>query len=256
MAIAGATVEIASPRGDFVLDDSDEPVLLVSAGIGATPVLSMLADLVAAGSTRAVWWIHVAHDEDHHVFATEAHDLVGRLANGHERTFLTATEPRPDAKALGALGLPSTASAYLCGPDSFMADVRSALVSLGLVPNAIHSEIFGARSAINPGIVASDHPEPHQPPGSPGSGPLITFARSGLGVRWAPGTPGQATILELAEACDVPTRWSCRIGVCHTCSTAVLAGHPTYVTEPLELPAADEVLICCAAPDDDLVLDL
>jgi ferredoxin-NADP reductase/MOSC domain-containing protein YiiM len=250
---AGGTLDIASPRGEFVLDDGDRPVLLVSAGIGATPVLAMLAELVAAASTRAVWWIHVAHDEDHHVFATEAHDLIGRLADGHERTFRTATEPRPDASSLGVLGIPSNASAYLCGPGEFMTEMTAALISLGLAPNGIHSEIFGARSAINPGVVATDHPDPHPPPGPPGDGPLVTFARSGLGVHWP---SDQRTVLELAEACDVPTRWSCRTGVCHTCSTAVLSGDATYVTEPLELPSAGEVLICCAAPADDLVLDL
>lgn len=252
-AAVGGTFDIASPRGDFVLDDGDGPVLLVSAGIGATPVLAMLAELVAAASTRAVWWIHVAHDEDHHVFAAEAHDLIGRLADGHERTFRTAAEPRPDAGSLGALGIPPSASAYLCGPDAFMTEMTAALISLGLAPDAIHSEIFGARSAINPGVVATDHPDPHQPPGPPGDGPLVTFARSGLGVHWP---SDQRTILELAEACDVPTRWSCRTGVCHTCSTSVLSGDATYVTEPLELPPAGEVLICCAAPADDLVLDL
>jgi ferredoxin-NADP reductase/MOSC domain-containing protein YiiM len=250
---AGGTLDIASPRGEFVLDDGDGPVLLVSAGIGATPVLAMLAELAAAASPRAVWWIHVARDEDHHVFAAEAHDLIGRLADGHEHTFHTATEPRPDASSLGALGLPSNASAYLCGPGVFMTEMTAALVSLGLAPNSIHSEIFGARSAINPGVVATDHPDPHQPPGPPGDGSLVTFARSGLGVHWP---SEQRTILELAEACDVPTRWSCRTGVCHTCSTAVLSGDATYVTEPLELPPAGEVLICCAAPADDLVLDL
>ncbi|CAN5424053.1 MOSC and FAD-binding oxidoreductase domain-containing protein [soil metagenome] len=250
----GATLEIASPRGEFVLTGGDGPVVLVSAGIGITPVLAMLADLVAAGSSRQVWWIHVTRDAEHQAFATEAHDLIARLVNGHERIFFTATGARPDTKAFGAVRFPASAQAYVCGPDAFMADVRATLVSLGLASDAIHTEIFGARTAINPGVVATDHPDPHQPPGPPGDGPLLTFARSGLGVPWS---SGQRTILELAEACDVPTRWSCRTGVCHTCSTAVLSGRATYVTPPLDLPPDGEVLICCAAPDDeDVVLDL
>jgi ferredoxin-NADP reductase/MOSC domain-containing protein YiiM len=138
-AVAGSTLEIASPRGEFVLDDGQGPVLLVSAGIGVTPVLAMLAELAAARSARGVWWIHVARDEEHHPFAAEAHDLIGRLVNGHECTFHTATGPRPDAAALGALGVPATASAYVCGPDAFMADIRTALVSLGLAPGAVHT---------------------------------------------------------------------------------------------------------------------
>ncbi|MET0705146.1 MAG: MOSC and FAD-binding oxidoreductase domain-containing protein [Mycobacterium sp.] len=251
---SGTTLEIASPRGEFVLTAADTPVVLVSAGIGITPVLAMLADLVATGSTRQVWWIHVARDAEHQPFATEAHDLITRLAGGHERVFYTATGARPDANAFAAVGFPQTAQAYVCGPDAFMADVRAALVSLGLADEAIHTEIFGARTAINPGVVATDHPDPHPPPGPPGDGPLITFARSGLGVPWG---AGQRTILELAEACDVPTRWSCRTGVCHTCSTAVLSGRARYVTPPLDPTPDSEVLICCAVPaDDDLVLDL
>ena len=249
----GATLEIASPRGEFVLETGEEPVLLISAGIGVTPVLAMLADLAAADSTRAVWWIQVARDDEHRALGTEAHDLIARLTNGHEHSFCTATGPRPDANALAALGVPMTASAYICGPDAFMADMQAALVAIGVAPGAIHTEIFGARTAINPGVVATDHPAPHQPPGPPGTGPLLTFARSGLAVPWS---ADQRTILELAEACDVPTRWSCRTGVCHTCSTSVLSGHPTYVTPPLDPPPATEVLICCAAPTDDLVLDL
>jgi ferredoxin len=81
----------------------------------------------------------------------------------------------------------------------------------------------------------------------------VTFARSGLTAAWS---DSFGSVLELAEACDVPTQWSCRTGVCHTCVTSVLSGETAYVTTPLELPGPDEVLICSSRPTDDLVLDL
>lgn len=235
----GSPVEIASPRGEFVLTISDEPVLLAS-----------------VSSPREVWWIHIARDQAHVVFAAEATDLLGRLEHGHHRIFLTATEGRPDASALRSLGLPPTASAYVCGPEGFMSEMRAALLTLGSAAGSIHSEAFGARGAINPGVVATAHrahPAPHPPPGPPGDGPQVTFARSGLSVPWS---ASPRTLLDFAESCAVPTQWSCRTGVCHTCSTAVLSGHADYVTAPLDPPPADQLLICCAVPAQDLVLDL
>ena len=134
-----------------------------------------------------------------------------------------------------------------------MDDVVAALAGAGLDPARIRTERFGSRSAINPGVVAVDAPPPHQPPGPSGTGPAVTFARSGLTAGWA---DGYDSVLELAEACDVPTQWSCRTGVCHTCVTAVLSGAAAYGTPPLEPPGDDELLICSARPTTDLVLDL
>ena len=255
-------LDVAAPRGEFVLDDGDGPVLLISAGIGVTPVMAMLHQLVARQSKREVWWIHTARDQAQHAFASEAHELLGQLANTHECVFYTAPDAavtasirrgRLDAAAIAGLGLPADATAYLCGPDSFMTDTRAALLEAGLRSGRVFIEQFGSRSAINPGLVGQDLPEPHQPPGEPGTGPQITFARSGLTVRWP---TDQRSLLDLAESCDVPTRWACRTGVCHTCMTPLLTGEVTYATQPLEPPPPGETLLCCARPTTDLVLDL
>jgi ferredoxin len=154
---------------------------------------------------------------------------------------------------IAGLSLPANANAYVCGPEPFMDDVTVALAEVGIAPAHIHSERFGSRSPINPGVVGAHAPRAHQPPGPPGAGPSVTFARSGLTTSWS---PTYASVLELAEACDVPTQWSCRSGVCHTCVTAVLAGVASYVTPPLEEPGADELLICSSQPTSALVLDL
>ncbi|WP_431873346.1 2Fe-2S iron-sulfur cluster-binding protein [Amycolatopsis sacchari] len=89
--------------------------------------------------------------------------------------------------------------------------------------------------------------------GPPGGGPAVSFARSGLTVAW---DDRHGSLLELAEACDVPVRWSCRTGVCHTCELALLSGAVGYRPEPLEPPADGNVLICCAKPAEPVVLDL
>ena len=117
----------------------------------------------------------------------------------------------------------------------------------------MHTEIFGPGESMTPGVVAAPKRAPHPPPGPPGSGPRVSFARSGLTVHW---DPACRSLLELAEACDVPVRWSCRTGVCHTCETGLISGRVSYLPEPIEPPATGNVLTCCSIPSDDLDLDL
>jgi len=111
----------------------------------------------------------------------------------------------------------------------------------------------GSLPPVTPGITTQAGRPPHQPPGPPGRGPLVTFARSGI---TAPFGGDWRSVLDLADACDVPTRWSCRTGVCHTCVTPLLSGDITYTPDPLELPADGQVLICCARAATDTVLDM
>ena len=250
----GSVIEAAAPRGDFYLTEDSTPVVLISAGIGATPVLAMLHALSAASSSREIWWLHTTRSPESLAFATEVSTLVDSLPRARRRVFYTRTQGHTDQRAIAALDLPTDAAAYLCGPTQFMTDMREALTAIGFDPANIHSELFGALPPINPGIVdAGQRTPPHQPAGTPGTGPSINFARSGLTVNWS---QNYGCILDLAEACDVPTRFSCRSGVCHMCVTGVVAGATTYVQAPLELPAPGTVLICSAAPETDLVLDL
>ncbi|HEY7593896.1 MAG TPA: MOSC domain-containing protein [Actinophytocola sp.] len=245
----GVDLDVAAPRGEFVLAAGTNPVLLVSAGIGVTPVLAMLHELAARHPDREVWWLHTARDAEHHAFAAEAHELLAGLPASHEHTFYTATGDRLTRDALAGLGLPAGATAYICGPAGFMDAVGAALATLGVTD--VHTEMFGSRSAINPGVVGARTTPPHQPAGPPGTGPSVTFVRSELTVR-----ADERSLLELAEACDVPTRWSCRTGVCHTCVTPVLSGTVVHDPVPLEPPGPGEALICSARPTADLILDL
>jgi ferredoxin-NADP reductase/MOSC domain-containing protein YiiM len=249
----GATLEVAAPRGDFTLGAGTGPVLLISAGIGLTPVLAMLHELAARRSEREVWWIHGARGPQEHPLAAEAHALLACMPNAREHVFYSTAGGRLSKDKLLALEIPAEASAYICGPASFMTDMRDALTAAGLDPGRIHTELFGALPSINPGLTGQASRTPHQPPGPAGTGPMVSFARSGISARF--GAAGRS-LLELADACDVPSRWSCRTGVCHTCVTPLLSGSVSYSPDPLEPPADGEVLICCARPSADIVLDM
>jgi ferredoxin-NADP reductase len=246
-------LEAAAPRGDFVLDDGEGPVALVSAGIGVTPVVAMLHRLAAEHSARPVWWVHSARGPAEHALAAETRELLASLPHPHEHLFYSTAGGRLTADKLAAIGIPADATAYICGPAGFMNDMRDALTAAGLDNTNVHTELFGTLGAINPGITGREIVAPHPPPGEPGSGPQITFARSGLSV---PFDIGQANLLDFADSCDVPTRWSCRTGVCHMCATPLLSGEVTYAPDPLEPPAPGQVLLCCSQPSTDLVLDL
>ena len=250
---AGESLEVAAPRGNFVLDDASGPALLISAGIGVTPVLAILHDLAARHSDREIWWLHGARSPQEHVLAAEAHTLLASLPHPHEHIFYSTGTGRLSKGKLATLGFPAGASAYVCGPAGFMTDMQDALTALGVDPARIHTELFGALPSINPGLTGQPRRSPHPPDGPLGTGPQVTFARSGLSV---PYPDGQTSVLDLADACDVPTRWSCRTGVCHTCVTPLLSGDITYAPDPLEPPAGGQVLICCAHPRTDIVLDM
>jgi ferredoxin-NADP reductase/MOSC domain-containing protein YiiM len=257
----GSVLDAGAPRGEFVLDDGDDPVLLISAGIGLTPVLAMLHELAARRSQRETWWIHGARGPEEYPLAAEAHELLASLPHARERVFYSAAQVaggqvaggRLTKDRLAALGIPATASAYLCGPASFMADIRNALADLGISPDRVYTELFGALAPVNPGITGQPARRPHPPSGPAGTGPLVTFARSGVSARF-PDSAG--SVLELAESCDVPTRWSCRTGVCHTCVTPLVSGELAYSPDPLEPPPGGQALICCSRPDSDVVLDM
>jgi ferredoxin-NADP reductase/MOSC domain-containing protein YiiM/ferredoxin len=263
--VVGDQLDVAAPRGTFILDRTDAPVLLISAGIGVTPVLAMLQALAQEHSEREIWALHGARNGGEHSFAAEARALLGSLPNARAHVYYS--RPRPDdvqgrdfdgpgrltASSLAELGPPSDGEAYLCGPTAFMNEISAGLAALGFDASRIHTEPFGPAPSETPGIAATPTRAPHPPAGQPGSGPTIAFARSDLTIPWS---SDYGNLLELAESCDVPVRWSCRTGVCHTCETTLIAGDVDYNPDPVEPPIYGSVLICCSQPRDDIVLDL
>jgi MOSC domain-containing protein YiiM/ferredoxin-NADP reductase len=258
-------LDVSAPRGVFTLRGGDRPVVLLSAGVGATPVLAMLHALAAGASPRQVWWLYGARNRDDHPFAHESRGLVQALAHSHSRIFYS--RPRPDDRlgrefdatghldiaVLNELDVPRDADFYLCGPSAFLQDLSAALSVWGAAADRLHMEIFGPSKSMTPGVSDAPVRRAHAPAGAAGVGPQVSFARSGLSVRW---DEKYQSLLELAEACDVPVRWSCRTGVCHNCESGLVSGAVGYRPDPLDPPAAGDLLICCSQPHEDVVIDL
>jgi ferredoxin-NADP reductase len=260
----GDVLDVSAPRGSFTLRTGQNPVVLLSAGVGATPVMSMLHTLVAERSQREIWWIYGTRNRVDHPFAEESRSLLKQLSRG--RGYIVYSRPAAidqvgadfdasghiDTALIEKIGVSQSSDFYLCGPSSFLQNMRDGLRNWGVLAGNVHTEIFGSLEAITPGMAQVDH-TPHLPQGPPGSGPSVSFARSGITAAW---DPKFGSLLELAEACDVPVRWSCRTGVCHTCMTGLIGGSVIYDPEPLERPAPGNVLVCCSQPNAGAILDL
>lgn len=262
---AGDLLDAAAPRGSFVLRDGTRPVVLISAGVGATPVLAMLHALAGEHSARPVWWVHSARNRDEHAFGAEVDSLLGGLGDGHR--VVAYSQPaagealgsdcdvsgRLDLAVLDRAEVPRDADYYLCGPDGFMRAIGAALTARGVQPEHVATEAFGAVAVHASGPVKAGDRPPHPPDGSPGAGPIVTFVRSSLAIPWDDGYP---SLLDFAEACDVPVGFGCRHGVCHNCESGLVAGAVTYDLDPLEPPPDGRILVCCSRPASELALDL
>lgn len=262
----GAGLDVSSPRGTFILQSGERPVVLLSAGIGATPVLAMLHALADARSTRQVLWLHGARDREHHPFAAEVRTLMHALTQS--RSYVCFSRPKSrdqlgvdfdeaghlSLSVLTNVGVPPSADVYICGPTRFIADMKEALTKLTVPAEHIHAEIFNGGEPMMPGVVGGALAAPHVPKDDANTGPVVSFARSGVAAHW--NTSAYHSILELAEACDVPVRWACRTGVCHSCESGLISGAIAYGPEPLDSPAEGNLLICCSQPMNNVVIDL
>ena len=264
----GDMLEASAPRGTFILGEADTPLVLLSGGVGITPMLAMLYAALAgrSRSERDIWWIHSARNGANHAFAREVGDVLAAADGVHSWVVFSRPGPNDklgadygyqghvDASWLREIGVPKAADFYLCGPSAFMVSLEAGLEGWGVARERVHSEAFGSGPSLTPGIVAGGALQaPHQPDGPQGSGPSVTFLRSSLTTRW---NPRYNSLLELAEACSVPVRWSCRTGVCHNCESGLVDGQVRYDPQPLDPPADGSILICCSAPSSDLELDL
>jgi ferredoxin-NADP reductase/MOSC domain-containing protein YiiM len=257
----GDILEVSAPRGTFTLSSGKTPLVLLSAGVGITPLLGILYAVGLNSVSREVWWIHSTQNGAHYSFANEVKKIGTDLANFHMvRIYSRPSENeqqgmdydiqgRLNLELLKKLKIPLQSEWYLCGPEGYLSDTRAALRSLGIPEGNIRYEDFGNHSVNAPNSTTA----PHLPFDNAGTGPLVTFAKSKISFPW---NSHFRNLLEAAEACDVPVLWSCRTGVCHRCESGIIDGKVAYSPDPLDPPAEGNVLICCAAPVAPLELDL
>jgi ferredoxin-NADP reductase len=248
----GDVLELGRPAGRFVLDEqSARPVVLLSAGIGVTPVLAMLDALAARRSAREVWWIHGARCGVEHPFREEVRSRLERLPNGRAHVRYSQPDPWDEPLPTGrltaadvlALGVPLDGDYAICGTPAFVRSLTDGLRAAGVAAERMRSERFGgaAAAAAPAGVAASGV-----------AGPAVAFARSDVTATW---DQGFASLLDLAEAHAVPSAASCRVGSCHGCRATVLSGAVHHDPEPLSPPPPGSALLCCARPAGDVVLD-
>ena len=257
----GDVLGVSAPRGTFTLSKSTRPLVLLSAGVGITPLLSFLYEVVRNSPEREVWWIHSCRNGLSDAFRNEVRLLGQQLTTFHRMLIYSRPngdeiqgvnfdrQGHLDMQLLQSLKLPAESDCYLCGPTAYMESTAAALNNLGIAPDQIKTELFGDSAA----TIGSGKKTPHLPLENDGEGPLVTFSRSKIAFRWH---PRFANLLEAAEACDVPVHWSCRMGVCHNCESAMIDGQVVYNPEPLDPPTGGNVLLCCSAPVVPVDLDL
>ena len=258
---AGTRLRARSPRGKFYLDPRGErPVALISAGVGLTPMISMLNAIVEAGSGRPVWFIHGARNGREHAMGAHVRAVAGE--NDNVRAHISYSRPLPDdvegrdhdgrgrvdGDLLKRLLPDNDLDFYLCGPTPFMKALYNGLLGWGVPEDRIHYEFFGPGSALTEG----DGAEAAADCVECSAEIEVTFSRSGLTAKW---NPSFASILDMAEGLGLSPDYSCRSGICHTCMCALEDGEVEYVEEPLDPPDPGSVLICCSKPKTDLVVD-
>ncbi|WP_321795957.1 2Fe-2S iron-sulfur cluster-binding protein [Caballeronia sp. J97] len=264
----GDALEIAGPLGAFVCaEDSERPVVLMSGGIGVTPLLSMLHRLSSA-STRRVHFVHACENGAVHAFRDEVRHLAGRRAGIGVHVCYRRPRGREDLDVCDSSGLLTKETlqallpldnyeVYLCGPPAFMQANWSLLRSLGVARERIHYEFFGPATVID-----ADALRVEPPVAETVASAIVDATDAALTVRFHPHDapvawdPACGSLLEFAEQSGHAPPFSCRAGICGSCAARLVEGQVSYVEPPLDPPAEDEVLLCCAKPSTSVTLAL
>lgn len=142
----GDTLRVSTPYGDLALQDSASPVVLASAGIGCTPMLSMLEHLADTAHAAPVTVLHADRSPADHALRAGHRELTGKLADASAHFWYEADAGPGDHEGLldlAAVPVAPGTKAYLCGPLPFMRTAREQLIAKGVAPADIHYEVFG-----------------------------------------------------------------------------------------------------------------
>jgi ferredoxin-NADP reductase/predicted pyridoxine 5'-phosphate oxidase superfamily flavin-nucleotide-binding protein len=257
----GDEVEALGPVGAFTIEAMERrrSAVLLAAGIGITPMLSMLRHLVHEGDRtrqrRPVWLFRSSRTLAERPFDREIGELVER-GKGYVHDVRVLSAPgAADAEYYDAAGridiellktyLPfGDYDFYLCGPSSFMQSVHDGLRAQNVDEKRIHAEAFGPSTLKRDGQAAV-YSEPNPKPASEPR--QVTFTQSAKEARWR---PGDGTLLEFAEKRGLSPAYGCRAGNCGDCRVKVTKGDVSYVSEPTYCVADGEALICISVPGE------
>lgn len=252
----GDILDVKAPSGGFFLNTScDTPVVLIAGGVGVTPVLSMLNDIIESGSRRETWFFYGVRDSQDHIMKEHLHRVARE--SDFVRLRVCYSRPRPgdadgeDYQHEGRVSvdllkreLPSNNfDFYVCGPGEMMTGMITGLREWGVPERSIHFEAFGPASVNRP-------PQPEKT--RKAAGATVSFARSGKSQPWS---PESESLLGFAERLDVRIDSGCRAGNCGTCKTAIKSGKVTYLKEPGCEVEPGSCLTCICVPEAELVLD-
>ncbi len=258
----GSELEARAPLGDFVVDAAERrPLVLLSAGVGITPLLAMLRHVVYEGlrnrRVRPTYFVHSARTRTDRAFDRELHELLSR---GGEAIQALRVLSQPEAEAregtdyevhgridihlLKALLPFDDYDFYLCGPAQFTQDLYDGLRALRIPDDRIHAEQFGPSSLRRSRVSGRETSEFINPPAAENEVSVV-FAKSAKEATWS---PGNGSLLDLAETRGLTPEFGCRGGSCGTCKTKILSGQVSHTSVPGVHLEADEALICCAVP--------
>lgn len=258
----GDLIEALAPRGAFVFDGgADRPAVLLSAGVGVTPMVAMLRHAVAEGRRigrfRPVWFVHIARDGAERAFFGEALALAAAAPEGAVRLHFALTRPGKsdlpgrDYQSQGRVGtdllqrLPPSGGYefYLCGPPSFVQDLYDGLRALDVPDALIHAEAFGP-AALTRRTDGTQENHAREAATGPVAIHLYTADRT-VTATWR---PEDGDLLGLAEAADLAPAHGCRAGFCGSCAVALLAGEVAYPEPPSAEVPPGAALLCRAVP--------
>jgi ferredoxin-NADP reductase/MOSC domain-containing protein YiiM len=263
--VPGTQLLAQAPRGKFYLDSKlENPVVLLSAGVGLTPLISMLNSIVDSGSNREVWFIHGARNSTLHAMSNHIRKVAEENYNAH--VHIAYSQPLADdvqgidydSKGYVDIELlkdflpGNEADFYLCGPTPFMKSLFDGLLMWKVPEYNIHYEFFGPASLLKDRSKISTPKRTAEV--SECCGEIqVHFSQSGVKTNW---NPSFESILDLAEANGLSPDYSCRSGICHTCMVKLEYGEVEYFEEPLDPPDEGCVLICVSKPKKSVVIDI
>ncbi len=255
----GDIIEARAPDGAFTIDPLERrPAVLLAAGVGITPMISMLRHIVYEGlrkrHIRPTVIFQAARTKANRAFDIELAALA-EAGQGAVRVIrvlsdVEGAEEGRDYDVAGRITMPVLSrflpfhdyDFYLCGPGPFMQDLYDGLRGYNIADERIHAEAFGPASLVRT-VAETAAPPPLRPAATE---PVpVAFLESMKEARW---TPESGTLLELAEFRGLAPEFSCRAGTCGTCRTRLVTGAVTYLKHPDAPVGEGEVLICCAVP--------